>query len=128
MEKLPLMGAMCRGLQSLFISRGADEAGKQLIVEEIKERQQLIEDEMEYTNPICIFPETTTSNGKCLLKFKRGAFEGLRTVSPVYAKINNRSFIPTYDVLEFLPCWILYLSSMCMYNLKLTIMPEFTPT
>ena len=82
---------------------------------------------MDY-NPMCLFPETTTSNGSALLRFKRGAFIGLRTVRPVIARVNRRMVMPAYDAIEFLPLLIVYFSSLCMYNLKLTIMPEFTPT
>ena len=81
-----------------------------------------------YGNPICLFPEGTTSNGRCILNFKRGAFISLRTVRPVVAKVSNRYFNPMYDSLEYLPCLIMYVSSLCMYNLHLTIMPEFKPT
>ena len=36
--------------------------------------------------------------------------------------------MPAYDAIEFFPLLIIYYSSFCMFNLKLTIMPEFTPT
>lgn len=35
---VPLLGVCCRGLQSLFVFRGNDEAAKQRIVEQIIER------------------------------------------------------------------------------------------
>jgi len=39
----PLLGTACRGLQSLFISRGGDDEAKQKIVEQIMERQHQVE-------------------------------------------------------------------------------------
>ena len=63
-------------------------------------------------NPLCIFPEATTSNGTCLNPFKRGAFEGLRTVVPMYVKVTNRMMRPMYDVLEFAPMLIMYFSTL----------------
>lgn len=78
--KAPLVGTGSIGLESLFIDRGADEAGRQRIVEQIKERQHMIEVDGINYNPMMIFAEGTTSNGKHLLKFKRGAFCGMRTV------------------------------------------------
>ena len=128
MEKIPLVGTACRGLQSLFIARGASEEEKERVVESIKERQRAIEVNQQDYNPICLFPETTTSNGSALLKFKRGAFQGLRTVVPVIARVNKRMVMPAYDAIEFFPLLIIYYSSFCMYNLNLMIMPEFTPT
>lgn len=128
MSKIPLAGTACRGLQSLFIPRGASEEEKERVVETIKERQRLIEvDRAEY-NPMCLFPEGTTSNGSALLKFKRGAFMGLRTVRPVIARVNKRMIMPAYDAIEFFPFLIVFYSSFCMFNLELTILPEFTPT
>lgn len=118
----------CRGLQSLFISRGASEEEKERVVDCIMERQRLIEVDQEPYNPLCLFPETTTSNGSALLKFKRGAFMGLRTVRPVIARVNKRMIMPAYDAIEFFPLLIIYYSSLCMFNLQLTILPEFTPT
>ena len=52
----------------------------------------------------------------------------MRTVQPVFAKISNRHFMPMYDVLPFPPLMILWFSSLCMFHLEFTIMPEFTPT
>ena len=77
---------------------------------------------------MCLFAEGTTTNGTGLLKFKRGAFMGMRTVRPVFVKFGQRMFNPCYDVIDFWPYIWLYLSSGCMHNIQLTIMPEFTPT
>ena len=65
---------------------------------------------MEY-NPVCIFAESTTTNGKALLKFKRGAFMALRTVQPVVAKIGNRYIMPTYEVMPFWPLLFMFFAS-----------------
>ena len=53
---------------------------------------------------------------------------GMRTVRPIIARVNKRMIMPAYDAIEFLPMLIVYYSSFCMFNLKLTILPEFTPT
>lgn len=78
-------------------------------------------------NNLLIFPEATTSNGLSILKFKRGAFEGMRTVRPCYAKISDRMVWPGFDVVEFWALFIFISSSLCMYSCKIFIMPEFTP-
>mmetsp|Transcript_31363 Transcript_31363/g.38890 ORF Transcript_31363/g.38890 Transcript_31363/m.38890 type:complete len:131 (-) Transcript_31363:193-585(-) len=62
------------------------------------------------------------------MKFKRGAFVGLRTVIPCYVSFGKRYLMPTYDSVPFWPFVFLYFSSLCMHNMKLTIMPEFKPT
>ena len=133
LAKVPLLGPACRGLQSIFITRppqGAviDAAARNATVDKIKERQRLIEDEGQDWNPICIFAEGTTTNGKALLPFKRGAFEGMRTIIPVVIKPPDRYMMPTYEVVEFLPGLIQQLSSFCFHCLEIKVMPEFTPT
>ena len=126
---MPLLGKAARGLQSLFIYRGTDPTAREQVVEQIMERQRLIEEENAPYNPVCIFAEGTTSNGSSLLKFKRGGFAALRTVVPVFARVNKLTYFhPTWEVLEFWPLLIMLLSSLSCYNLELTIMPEFTPT
>ena len=82
---------------------------------------------MDY-NPMCLFAEGTTTNGDGLLKFKRGAFVGMRTVIPCYVKFGRRYLQPTYEVVSFWPLLILYYSSLAMNHLQFTILPEFTPT
>ena len=97
------------------------------MVKQIQERQRLIEDEGEDWNPICIFPEGTTTNGRGILPFKRGAFEGMRTVVPVVIKLPERYMMAAYSGLEFWPQLIQYMSSFCFYNLEIQVLPEFTP-
>ena len=62
------------------------------------------------------------------MKFKRGAFNGMRTVIPVYIKLGQRYLMPTFDVVAFWPFLVLKLSSFSFQCLRVMIMPEFTPT
>ena len=78
--EIPFAGVIARGLQSLFVSRGANPEEREKVVDEIVARQKLIEvDNLPY-QPFCVFAEGTTSNGTHILPFKRGAFAGMRTV------------------------------------------------
>jgi len=53
----------------------------------------------------------------------------MRTVIPTFVKFDqNRYMLPTYDTLPFWSVLIMYLSSFCFHHLRMTIMPEFTPT
>ena len=50
-----------------------------------------------------MFAEGTTSNGRALLPFRRGAFDAMRTVIPVVIKLPERYMMPTYCNMEFWP-------------------------
>lgn len=68
-------GACARGIQSIFVDRSSRE-DKDSVKDALKLRGKLINEGKRYP-PILIFPEGTTSNGKYLISFKRGAFEPL---------------------------------------------------
>lgn len=48
-------------------------------------------------NPLLLFPEGTTSNGSCLLRFKTGVFAGGVPVYPVTVKFDVRRFSPAFE-------------------------------
>ena len=52
----------------------------------------------------------------------------MRTVQPCYIKISERMVQPTWEVTHFAANITLIISSLCMYNCTIYIMPEFTPT
>lgn len=94
-------------------------------MQKIKDRQELIENTGAYA-PFLIFPEGTTSNGTCLLKFRKGAFYSEKKVQPIYMKFNYNTISPAYDILDFLPLAILNLC-LCCFTCVLTILPDFEP-
>jgi len=50
-----------------------------------------------YHQPLVIFPEGTTSNGSCFLRFRSGAFVSGTPVQPVYFNFRFKNFSPTYE-------------------------------
>lgn len=52
-----------------------------------KIESRAIEAEKGLRQPVFIFPEGCTTNGTCVINFKRGAFYALRSVQPAVAKI-----------------------------------------
>ena len=54
------------------------------LINDILDRQ--IKAEKGEITPLCIYPEGSTTNGKTILQFKRGAFMALRPVRPYYTK------------------------------------------
>jgi lysophosphatidylcholine acyltransferase/lyso-PAF acetyltransferase len=73
-----------------------------------------------------IFPEGTTSNGTCILPFKRGAFTSLRTIKPIFVKSFFGVLSPAFDVMPYLA---LVLLNYCLVDTRFEIyeMPPFKP-
>lgn len=124
-RKVPVFGLIVQALGCIFISRGASLEKRNKIVEQIGERQQIIEHLGEYP-PICIFPEGGTSNGSYLMQFKRGAFASLRAVKPVVLKYKWCNLSPAWDIVPFLPLAIM---QFCLFDFKCDVieLPEFVP-
>ena len=79
-KNIPIIGKIAEGLQSVFVDR-KNSVSKEHTLDEIIRRQK------EYMEgkpimPFMIFPEGTTSSGRHLLPFKRGAFYSLLPVKP----------------------------------------------
>lgn len=113
-------------LGCIMIARGGSEDERNQIVEQIKERQRIIEEEGEYP-PVVIFAEGGTSNGRYLLQFKRGAFAGLHAVKPVIIRYSYGIFSPSYDVGPFFALLFMTLCLNCDSKCELIELPLFVP-
>ena len=51
---------------------------------------------------LVVFAEGTTSNGKAILKFKKGGFYPLTPVLPIFIKYNGLFCLPSFDTLPML--------------------------
>lgn len=78
--------------------------------------------------PLSVFAEATTTNGSRIIPFKRGAFQGMRTVTPCFFTCSDTMISPAYELIEMIPLQVLLFSALSFRVSKLTIMPEFTPT
>jgi 1-acyl-sn-glycerol-3-phosphate acyltransferase len=76
------------------------------VIAQINERQVAIEQEGKYP-PIIVFPEGGTTNGTRILPFKKGAFAPLRPVRPIFLNYKYSTVSPSYDVMPFIPLYIL---------------------
>ncbi len=75
-----------------------------------------------------IFPEGATTNGTCLIEFKKGAFASLRGVKPHFSKIKTLfGMKPVHgDSISMLHvCNILFGHGLTYYTM--TELPVFTP-
>jgi len=79
-ENYYFVGVLAKGINCLFLDRENEESRKK-IFEELEKRQKLYY-EKKLLTPLCLFPEGTTTTGKHILKFKRGAFFALLPIKP----------------------------------------------
>lgn len=78
----PGIGKVAELIQCIFIDRvTSDRSTLTEAVKKITDRQ--LEAEQGLFPPLIIYPEGATTNGKSILKFKRGAFAALRPVQPI---------------------------------------------
>ena len=80
-KKTPFFGKMNIGLNSIFVDRSSS-GGKKDVLEQIFERQRDYLDGKPVM-PFLIFPEGTTTSGKHIITFKKGAFNSLLPIKPV---------------------------------------------
>lgn len=121
------MNTLTEALGSLYIERGGTVEERDQIVKTIIARQRSIEDRCIDYSSFAVFAEATTTNNTCLFPFKRGAFQGMRTVIPCYVEFKCGMVYPFYDTMDFSPLCILLLSQLQISSSTLNIMPDFTP-
>jgi hypothetical protein len=94
------------------------------MLDKIKARQELIlKGEM---RPLLIFPEASTTNNTCIVKYKRGAFFNLKPVMPVALKFDGKYFNPANDVMNIIP-HIALLACQAYSSLEVFELPVFAP-
>ena len=123
-EKNVIVRNFLAPMQVFYIDR---KAGDQA-VNEIIEKQEAVEKDPR-NPPIMVMPEGTQSNGKYLLPFKRGAFEGLKTVQPIVTVCEKspKYMRPSWECLGFLEQIFLTGTICSFYTLKMTRLPPFKP-
>jgi len=94
-KNIPIIGFFAKMHQTLFFAReNKDERDK--IIDLIKQRVQLAEEGK--VNPMVIFPEGTTANGRGLMKFKKGPF-ALEKPLLLYSIFYNSDFLPCLNLM-----------------------------
>ncbi|CAM9686284.1 unnamed protein product [Ectocarpus sp. 6 AP-2014] len=78
-------------------------------------------------NPLLLFPEGTTSNGSCLLRFKTGVFAGGVPVHPVTVKYEARRFSPAFESIYF-PVHAFRSLAEPAHHVTVEYLPRFVPT
>ena len=114
--KYPLIGNIAVGLQSVFVTRD-NRDDKNQILDLIEERSAKIRSGKNYPQ-VLIFPEGTTTNGRYLISFKKGAFFTQDPLQIVCLKYNERSFALSYDGIGDIYCFVF---TFCQFINHLTV-------
>jgi len=124
-EHYPLFGPIAKGIQSLFVD-SFNKDSRDGVMSRLRERIDRFNKNPECVAPITIFPEGTTSNGKYILSFKKGAFCNLTPVHLVGLKYGMEKFNPGYDSLG-MGRGFLFLMCHFSHNLTLYDFGVFNP-
>ena len=79
-KSIPVFGTIAQGLQTIFVDRNNANSRKDVLNKIIQRQKDFIEGKP--VMPFMIFPEGTTTSGRHLLKFKRGAFYSFLPIKP----------------------------------------------
>ena len=74
------VGPIAKAINCLFVKRDSQE-NRDKVFEILEERQKKFY-EGKLLSPLCLFPEGTTTSGRHILKFKKGAFYALLPIKP----------------------------------------------
>jgi lysophosphatidylcholine acyltransferase/lyso-PAF acetyltransferase len=121
-----LVGTISKGLNCLFVKRES-KTDRERIFTELEKRQKDFYDGKILT-PICLFPEGTTTNGKYILKFKRGAFYNLLPIKPQIILLGNNL---NYSVAIGVGSPVMnYFRSLCYFGCQINLceLPVIKPT
>ena len=96
----PLIGFHARCLGCIFLRR-VEKGDRNLAVTQVTDKQIAIK-EGKTNSSLLIFVEGTTSNGSCLLPFKKGAFLNEFPVKPYLLILDKNSISLAMDIIEML--------------------------
>ena len=87
-KQVPLAGYISGAFKTLYINRSSTDSKKE-ILNDILKRQ------LDYAKgtafmPLCLYPEGTTSNGRSIISFKKGAFYSLTPIKMFLMKVDNK--------------------------------------
>jgi len=126
MRNTPIISLLGKAIGVLWTPQGGTQESRENALNMIRERQELVEQEGAYP-PLLIYPEGTTSNGKFLYSFKKGAFINEKKIRPFILKYSTNGVVnPCWDVIDIKPLIFLYHSWYCQ-SVKMLCLPDFEP-
>ena len=125
-SKVPLIRTIAIYNKTLYLDR-TNEEDRHKVADEISNRQRNILSG-EFNTQLCIFPEGTITNGKYIIKFKRGAFMALLPLKPMIELIEHN---PIYELSTgVLPMHFHLIYALCFLYIPVTFisLPIIEPT
>lgn len=117
---LPMIGVCARVWGCIPVDRDKKAGGN--VVEMLAYR-----DKHPDVNPVVIFPEGTTSNGRYLMHFHRGAFAAGAPVKPVILHYPFENFSPSWESITFPQHMVRFLTQFVNYC-ELQMLPVYVPS
>ncbi|KAF4677152.1 Lysophosphatidylcholine acyltransferase 2 [Perkinsus chesapeaki] len=106
-EDMYIIGHLARAFDCVFVSRGKCPEERKHVVDKIRKKQERVINGATRFQ-LCVFPEGTTTNGRSVMKFRKGAFESLLPVQPV--RLDYTSDHSSYTCLDLLYHMLLHLA------------------
>ena len=125
-KRIPIAGYISKVRGCIYITREGNEEKRLGNIEKIKKRQLAIEKDGLYPM-FCVFAEGGTTNGQCLIPFKRGAFVSECTLTPTVLKYHHKMLNPAYDCVQFFPLVFFQMSLLYSAHCEIVELPSFTP-
>ena len=125
-KNVPFVGTIAKGINCLFVKRESEEDRERIF--KILEQRQKDFYEGRILAPLLLFPEGTTTNGKYILKFKKGAFYNLLPIKPQLILLEDDV---NYSVgIGVCPVELNYFRSLCYLGCKMYLceLPVIKPT
>ena len=124
-RRLPLVGVISEAMGCIYVERESRAEGNgaaALVRDRLLKRAR----DSSSTQPLLLFPEGTTTNGRYLLPFKSGAFLTGAPVQPVLLRYRWRRFSPAWETISAARHFFLTFSQLYQ-SLELVYLPVYEP-
>ena len=123
-KTMPILGSLAQIIGCVFVPRSGSKDQLENTLRSVLQRAEMNEEHGTFP-PSIIFPEGTCSNGRTLLKFRRGAFYPLRQVIPCTIKYHFDDISPCIEACpEFIPQALMSMSWRGIVA-EVNVMPVF---
>ncbi|GIQ80235.1 hypothetical protein KIPB_000998 [Kipferlia bialata] len=121
LRKAPVLGVAARAVDGVFVDR-TSEASRAAAAEALKRRMQDTSQ-----SRVVVFPEAGTSDGSCLLQFRKGAFRPGLPLQPCLIRYPHRWYNQSWDS-QSIWSHVFNILSSPHNRVSITFMPVYHPS